>query len=48
MKNLISKCCGAEVRQVGTDVFLKPYIICNKCNDFCEVIEPKDEKEEVE
>jgi hypothetical protein len=41
MKNLISKCCNEKLIWVSFD---KVNGICSKCNDICEVIEPKEEK----
>lgn len=46
MKKLISKCCGKYV--IEQWFCGKRNYVCSKCNEqFCEVIEPKDEKEEV-
>jgi hypothetical protein len=44
MKNLISKCCNEKLIWVSFD---KVNGICSKCNCLCEVIETKEEKEEV-
>lgn len=43
---MVSSCCGSEYEEVYSEMFDEDKILCSECNEYCEITEEYEYKEQ--